>query len=294
MGVTNGLALPIPELTDTADGPDAISDLANATEDYVYDRILPPGVTRYPSHHWGAGTQFPTYAQGVRAGDSYYHNGLACLMRAVDPGATTPVWRQGALATVASLAARDTISTNYPGLLYPDFRVQQTDAGVTWSWTGTEWAARTLVRGKLWRTQSFSGTMANNVEYIVNMGASRVSGGFTTQPDTLVIPYDGQYDLDWQGYLTGNATGVVNWWIRRSHPGVGDAVIATGTLNKTSASFDSQGSFAARGVPLRAGNSLRLIIYQYVGPVAFYGVSETSGCLLTATYTSPLNGALPV
>lgn len=294
MAVTNGLALPIPELTDTADGPDAISDLANATEDYVFDRILPAGVTRYPGHHWGSGVALPTYAQGVRAGDSYYHTGLACLMRAVDPAATIPVWRQAALATVASLAARDAISTNYSGLLYPEFRVRQTDVGVTWSWTGTEWAAITLVRGKLWRTQGFSGGLANNTEYVVTMGASRVSGGFTTVPDALNIPYDGLYDLDWQGYVSGGVVGIVNFWVRRTHPGVADNIVGSAALNKTYAGVDSQGASTNKNVPLRAGNTLRLIVYQYAGPLTFYGTNEITGCSLTATYTGPLNGAAPV
>lgn len=72
MGTTPGLKLPIPELTETADGPDAFSDLANATEDFVYDRILPAGVTRVPSYFWGQGVTYPTGTE-LRPGDVYLH-----------------------------------------------------------------------------------------------------------------------------------------------------------------------------------------------------------------------------
>jgi hypothetical protein len=82
VGATNALALPFPELTETADGPDAFSDLANAVEDYVYDRILPAGVTRYLSHHWGQGTSVPaTSTTGLRQGDTYFHTGLSAMLK---------------------------------------------------------------------------------------------------------------------------------------------------------------------------------------------------------------------
>lgn len=126
MGATDALKLPIPELTDTADGPDAISDLANAVEDYVYDRVLPSGVTRYPLHFWGSGTALPTSVSGAKAGDTYYHTGLACTMRCISPGATaaTNIWRQAEVAIVANLATRDAMSANYSAILHDGFEVE--------------------------------------------------------------------------------------------------------------------------------------------------------------------------
>lgn len=150
MAVTNGLALPIPELTDTADGPDGFSDLANAVEDYVLDRILPAGVTRYPPHHWGSGTSLPTATMGAKTGDLYLHTGLVCTMRCITPGNTTGtnIWRQAEIAIVASLTARDAIGTNYSALLYEGFEVQvQTVAGPPVvpgqknRWTGIAWGS---------------------------------------------------------------------------------------------------------------------------------------------------------
>jgi hypothetical protein len=134
VGATNALLLPIPELTEMADGPDAISDLANAVEDYVYDRVLPSGVVRYPTHHWGAGTSFPTTVNGVKVGDTYHHTGLACLMAYQGPG-----WVQVNASTVANKAARDAMSTNYSSLLHGGFRVYQTDKKITWARADTSW-----------------------------------------------------------------------------------------------------------------------------------------------------------
>lgn len=135
MGATNGLGLPIPELTEMADGPDAISDLANATEDYFYDRILPAGITRHPSYHWGSGTTFPT--TGLMAGDTYFHTGLGGLMRY-----SGVAWRQTEMFEVANAAARNVISTNYSSLLYRGFRVYEADKGYIREWDPT---------GSLWR-----------------------------------------------------------------------------------------------------------------------------------------------
>jgi len=134
VGATNALLLPFPELTEAADGPDAFSDLANAVEDYVYDRILPAGVTRYLPHHWGSGATLPTTVLGARDGDTYFHTGLACSMRL-----TNGSWRQLAVSDVANTAARVAISTNYPSLIYSGFRVREVDNNRVWEWTGVFW-----------------------------------------------------------------------------------------------------------------------------------------------------------
>jgi hypothetical protein len=132
VGVTNGLALPFPELTDMADGPDAVSDLANATEDYFYDRILPAGVTRWSSFHWGSGTALPTFAAGARAGDTYEHTGLRSSMRFDGTN-----WRQIGAATGTDVQ-RQAIETNYAALLHIGFRYNE-DTGRQWTWSGTAW-----------------------------------------------------------------------------------------------------------------------------------------------------------
>jgi hypothetical protein len=135
MGVTNGLALPIPELTESADGPDAFSDLANAVEDYVYDRTLPAGVTRYLPHHWGSGTSLPTVGMGARDGDTYRHTGLGCLMRFNGTD-----WKQARFAEVANKTARDAMVTNYSALMHDNFEVWQIDQKRMFRYMGgTKW-----------------------------------------------------------------------------------------------------------------------------------------------------------
>jgi hypothetical protein len=196
VAVTNGLVLPIPELTDTADGPDAISDLANAVEDYFFDRILPPGVTRWSTFHWGSGASFPTVLQGAKVGDLYYHTGLACTMRAINPGATTPVWRQAEPAIVASKTARDAVSTNYSALLYEGFEIHvQTVAGPPvipgnkYRWSGSAWTSlESLPRVLVTRTSATSAP--GSTETILAWDVAS-----TSVPSRLIIPENGEYDL---------------------------------------------------------------------------------------------------
>lgn len=79
MDTTPGLKLPIPDLTEMADGPDAFSDLGLAIESFLYDRTLPVGVTRVPSYFWGAGTTPPSGAL-LRTGDTYRHTSTGPLL----------------------------------------------------------------------------------------------------------------------------------------------------------------------------------------------------------------------
>jgi len=78
MGTTANLKLPYPEAGDGADGPAAISALAQAVEDYVYSRSLPTGVTRMPNYYWGSGTAFPTSALLV-IGDTFTRSDLSTV-----------------------------------------------------------------------------------------------------------------------------------------------------------------------------------------------------------------------
>lgn len=137
MGSTNGVLLPIPELTESADGPKAVSDLSNAIEDYFFDRIISAaqataGVARYLAYHWGAGTTLPSGGL-LRIGDTYQHNGLRCLVRW-----NGTIWRQIEPAVVATAAERDTISTTYAALLHMGFKVTVTGTG-DFEWGGTTW-----------------------------------------------------------------------------------------------------------------------------------------------------------
>lgn len=291
MAVTNGLALPIPELTDTADGPDAISDLANATEDYVYDRILPAGVTRYLLHHWGAGTTLPTAAQGVKVGDTFTHTGLACTMRAVDPTATTPVWRQVTMAEVGTIAARDAISTNYTALLHPGFRVRQTDVGILWEWTGTAWTSVTTLRGKSWCT--VSGAVINAGYAIVQQGASRLFGGFTFNAanNGLVIPVDGHYKLSQHAYLYGANGGTAMFLISRLRSG---AVVDLDSLMIYKATMDTQLFSQQQAVPLLAGDIVQQRVYGYSASMSYGQNGEWTGCWVGAEYVGPLGGIAAV
>jgi hypothetical protein len=163
VGTTNGLFLPFPELTETADGPDAYSRLANAVEDYVYDRVLPAGVTRYPVQHWGSGTTYPTTGNGVRAGDTYLHTGLASMMRY-----TGTAWAQANGPVAMTIAARQTMTTNYSAALPAGFQVIETDTpadvqtenGLRFvAWTGTQW--RLLKSEKLNATDGLANGLAN-------------------------------------------------------------------------------------------------------------------------------------
>lgn len=133
MALTPGLKLPIPESTETADGPDAFSDLANGVEDYVYDRILPAGVTRVPSHFWGQGTSLPTSAD-LRAGDTYRHTGLGCMLMY-----NSSAWRQAEVPTVSNLAAVKAISDSHASVLYTGFTAVSAAASTVCVWNGSKW-----------------------------------------------------------------------------------------------------------------------------------------------------------
>jgi hypothetical protein len=83
-----------------------------------------------PTYYWGSGTSFPTL--GLGSGDTYFHTGLGCLM-----GWDGVNWRQREATEVASLTARDTISTTYSSLLYAGFKVLV--AGTEYIWNGSKW-----------------------------------------------------------------------------------------------------------------------------------------------------------
>lgn len=213
MGSTNGVLLPIPELTESADGPKAVSDLSNAIEDYFFDRIISPaqttaGIVRLLPYHWGSGTSLPTATMGAKAGDLYLHTGLACTMRCITPGNTagTNIWRQAENAIVATQAARDAISTNYSALLYEGFQVQvQTVVGPPlvlagkFRWINNAWirAAVALPRVSVRRTtvQSIPGTTGAAIAF--DTASTRSTSGMWAAGSAtrLVAPETAEYDL---------------------------------------------------------------------------------------------------
>lgn len=136
MALTDALKLPIPELTETADGPDAFSDLANAVEDWAYDRILPAGVTRYLPHYWGPLASFPT--TGIKAGDTFRHTALGgAMLEAIVDGGGAGNWRLLLPGEVAGKAARDALSADLTlrAVFPPGFRVREADTGRTLEWS---------------------------------------------------------------------------------------------------------------------------------------------------------------
>jgi hypothetical protein len=130
VALTDGLKLPIPELTDSADGPAAVSGLANAVEDWSYDRILPSGVTRWPKHHWGPVTTLPS-GTSVKRGDTAWYSPYNVMV--MYDGTN---WRQAEIQTVAvggTGVADPSIPGFYPGQLrdHATFGQQR--------WNGTNW-----------------------------------------------------------------------------------------------------------------------------------------------------------
>jgi len=138
---TQNLKLQIPELTETADGPDAFRDLAQGVEDYVYNRVLPTGVLRAPEAYWGSAGSLPNNA-AVRVGDTATHTGLRCLMVCTALTANGPFWEQLRPAVVSTASERLLISQQFKELLTYGFTVlENTNAtsGRAWEWRGFYW-----------------------------------------------------------------------------------------------------------------------------------------------------------
>lgn len=184
MGSTNGVLLPYPELTETADGPAALAGLANSIEDYFFDRVLPGGITRYVPYHWGTGTTYPTTGGGLKAGDTYYHSTLGCTMRY-----TGSVWRQSHLATLTAVQRQALTSA----ILHDGFEVFETDTDRVVYWNGSRWRLRTAeATGTTGGTNS--GWAGTTFAWVAGLGAK------------IVIPADG-IARRWQAVANCNITG---------------------------------------------------------------------------------------
>jgi hypothetical protein len=227
VGVTNGLALPIPELTEGADGPAAFGALANGVEDYILDRILPGAVTHYPVHHWGSGTALPTAANGVKQGDLYLHTGLGCTMRFIS-GTT---WRQAEPAQVANLAARDALATNYAGLLYDGFELQvlavvgpPAVVSSHWRWNAGTWVVTEMARAMLYANAN-SAVASASTWFTLILQAETVDthNGHALNATGYTVP-TGQGGL-WEIDGTVHYVGLANPSLFATRIAVNDAVI---------------------------------------------------------------------
>lgn len=242
----------------------------------------------------GSGVAFPASgpsSSALRRGDAYFHSTYGALFlwngtawRARGPGELTAAQR-GALATGP----------------YAGFEVFETDTKLSWRWDGAAWVALSLVSGKMWRTGGSSAAMTSATEYVVNMGAARVTGGFTydqtaqSGQGALVLPLDGYYSFVVYTYVTNGASGLVGNWLTRIRTAVANSNFVTGPIgNKASTAIDGLFSWATMNYPLKAGDKISLSIYPYVGGLSYYGAGEAQGCVVEATYRGPLSGATPV
>jgi hypothetical protein len=145
---TDGLKLPVPDLTDPADGPDAFLDLGNAVEDYLLDRILPPGITRYPGHFWGSviGNDLSVGPAGVKEGDI----GISSLLNNCRMIWTSSGWRQLTIISVNNAGGGiNGFASGISGAgsaAHEGLRVWDTDLDRLFACTGG--AAFTLIGGK--------------------------------------------------------------------------------------------------------------------------------------------------
>jgi hypothetical protein len=169
VATTDGLLLPIPELTDSADGPGGFGALANALEDYLYDRILPTGVTRSPMHHWSAGTAFPT-GTAVKRGDHFFHTtyNVLCVYDGTN-------WRQ---AEIPVVTATDTTVGFYDGQqrIHPTNGLQL--------WRNNTWLNETEADERSWRKARLFLTS----DIVYNVGAGDIQIG--TAAGAWTVDYD--------------------------------------------------------------------------------------------------------
>lgn len=259
MGTTPNLKLPFPELTDVLDGPDAISDLASATEDYFYNRNLPAGVVRAPSYHWGAGTDYPV--AGVRVGDTFVRSDLGqALMRW-----NGTAWRQTETVELL-LAQRLALGA---GSLPKGFHVLETDTRRIVRWDGTKWQ---LAGGTVPLVTVARGS--NGAFPQVNVWTG--FGWDITTPDTtdasmfnsanftrLVAPFDGSYQATFQTGFGGGA-GPRYLGLR--------ATTAAGVRLKRGTSRPLTGSDSA--TEMLTTSAFRLLAGEYVECMYYSGVSS--------------------
>lgn len=246
--------------------------------------------------HWKSGTAFPTSA-AVMPGDTYFRT---------DQGTNGSLWQYTGVAVLGSNgwvteAPIVCTSTTRPTVTYAGLAILEADTGRSMVWTGTEWAATSPVHGKMWRTAGQSAVLTSGTEYVTVMGASRVVGGFaydqTVQSNAggLVLPLDGFYDFAVNVYMTASGTGNFGGWLTRIRASTANSNFATATMGyKAAAGTDQLLTWTASKMPLKAGDKISYSVYPYAGSMAYYGLNESQGCIVVATYIGPLNGVTPL
>lgn len=189
----------------------------------------------------------------------------------------------------ASAAARDAvIPTPSEGMVCT---LDDTDS--TWRHDGTTGAAGWkplpvgAAFGKMWRTAGLFAVTATAAK--VPMDAGRASGGvtFDNTNDQLVLPFDGFYTVKLRAYSTGGTGFRFGSDMVRTRASVADATVAHVEFWKGDAGDFQAG--VSDDVPLKAADRLFATAWSTGGQFA-YGTNEAVGCMVSATWTGPLNG----
>lgn len=242
---------------------------------------------QYLHQHRGSGTTLPTGA--ARAGDTYFHTGLNCLM-----GYDGTNWRQRERAEVSGYANVTAISTNYAAAIYSGFEVLDTATNLVWCWNGTVWDTRGLILGKAWGTAGIVAGIASGT-MTVPFTTSRTTGGITYATGRLTLPVDGLWELTWSGYVSATATGAAVFNVVRVRSGVANGTVTGFQMHKANSGSDEDYT-ASTVVPLAAGDALFEQMGVANASAAINPVvnNETVGCFVIARYLGPLNGATPL
>jgi hypothetical protein len=177
------------------------------------------------------------------------------------------------------------------GVLTGDTFVRSDMSSTTHVYDGSVWLPVSKINGKMWRTGGYSGSVAANTSTVCAMTSSRLSGGFTYSANALTIPYDGFYRIRGRCWVTTGVNHVFLFYAERTRPAVG-----VGTVSGYSAykgTLDLQPTFSSSLVPLKAGDTLRMVFVPYGTASEYYGSDEMNGVSLEAEYAAPLNGVSP-
>jgi len=248
-------------------------------------------VPQYLHQHRGSGTSFPT---GIRAGDTYFHNGFGCLFAYNGTG-----WKQAEEFAVANLAGRNALKTNYASLLHVGLRVWQTDWSVEWTWNGSDWelSAGELV-GKAWGSGTGTGiftTLTFNSWVTHPVMTSRTNGcTFDATTHSLALPVDGMWRLRQRAYYSGSAGWEAQSNGYRIRTGVQDAALTQDSVYKPTG-LDKV-TLVEDVVPLKSGDKVYISAYlgTNVGGPCVYTFSEVYGSMFSVEFVGPLNGATPL
>lgn len=264
MAQTDGLKLPIPELTEAADGPDAFADLANGLEDWAYDRILPAGVLRAPAHSWGAVTTLPSGA-AVKAGDTAYYTPYKVLV-----AYNGTAWRQ---AEVPLVTAGDVSAA--AGFYIGQLR-EHSVAGLQ-RWNGSVWGPpEVLPRCTVVNPGGYNVVALTNNNVPWTGATSRSTPGMWSSGNAarVYIPETGSYDVTtWCPWTTLSAQGIRQHGVRRNGDNAQLSWLASTNQHALPApwgSSDQSGNFP--DWDLVAGDYIEMIVFTNAAsfPIAPY------------------------